>query len=220
MKIFFWIALLFSLSANSQTPVLDSNIRAQTMNQLSQANYYSKLEAKNDNTWLSILSVLIAGLISFGSAAYLSVKALQNEKKKSLEIQEKEFSTAKQLAASTLISKTAQGIHNVTWVLWIARFTPELFTDSIVKDHDKLMYILYAEIVAAQVVLAAYDKELFIQTKVIVDELYGLDGELGGIAGGLYKPSERAQSITQLGVMWSKAHRYLRDLPVLFSSKL
>jgi hypothetical protein len=226
MKLKFLALLLIATRLNAQNTVqdslhlslIDSNLKAQTQNQLSQALYYSN--SKSNIDLVPIISVLIAGLISFGSASYLSIRALKNEREKTLAIQEKEFSTAKKLAASALVSKTAQGIHYVTWVLWIARFTPELFNESLLKDHDKKMDTLYSEIVAAQVVLAAYDKKLYKRTKVIVDKLYGLDGIMGGIAAGLYKPSERPQSIEDLGNLWLQSYEYLKGLPALFSSKL
>lgn len=228
MKLKLLALLLVAIRLNGQgklqdslhLSLIDSNLKAQTQNQSSQAEYYSNLKTNSGTDLAPIFSVLLAGLISFGTAAYFSIQAIKKEKEKSIAMQEKELLTAKRLAASNLISKTAQGIHNITWVLWIARFTPDLFMDINVQEHDKKMNILYSEIVAAQVTLAAYDKDLYESTKEIVDELYGFDGNLGGAAGGLYRPAERKQAIKELGKMWPDVHEYLMSIPALFSAKL
>jgi len=199
--------------------LIDSNLRAQTHNQLSQALYYSKLSTKPKTDLTPVISVLIAGLISFGSAAYLSIRSLRNEKEKSLAIQENELLTAKRLAASKLISKASQGFHSLTWVLWIARFTPDLLRETHVQEHDKKMNRLYSEIVAAQVNLAAYDKTLYESTKGIVDALYRFDANVGNVAAGLYT-SKRNKAIKQLGEMWQGVYNYLMGIPGLFSSRL
>jgi hypothetical protein len=228
MKKIFIVLLLVSLktygqnhlNTDSNRNLLDSNLRAQTINQLAQAEYYSKQKTRDNSNWISVLSVLVAGFISFGSAAYLSIRALRNEKEKTMELKRKEYLTEARLASSELISKVAQGLQSITWVLWIAKFTPNLFDNKVVIEHDKKMRAWYSEIVAAQVALAARNETLYTNTIEIVNSLYQFDGNLGGLVPGLYDNNKRNQAIKEIGEMWKEVYDYLQNIPSLFSTKL
>ena len=228
MKSTLLLFMLFSFKAYGQDSTLlrrdrsliDSNLRAQTINQLAQADYYSKSTQSGNTNWISIVSVLVAGIISFGSAAYFSIRALKNEKEKTIELQRKEFLTEARIAASEFVSKTAQGIHSISWILWIAKFTPHLFENKIINEHDLKMRSLYKEIVSAQIILAARNKKLYETTLEIVASLYQFDGNLGGMAAGLHDSTKRNQAIKEMGEMWEEVYEYLQNIPSLFSAKL
>ncbi|HET9056186.1 MAG TPA: hypothetical protein VFN30_04990 [Chitinophagaceae bacterium] len=124
------------------------------------------------------------------------------------------------IAASDLMKKTAEGFHSLTWVLWIAKNTPNECTSKIIEEHDKRMNKIYSEIAGAQVVLSAYSKKIYEDTEPIVRHLYHFDGELGRTAYGLKTPSTQSATIAQLGSMWKDIYTYSLNIPKKFADSM
>jgi outer membrane murein-binding lipoprotein Lpp len=205
---------------SSQILLLNAKINAETRNQEAQANYYEKQPKSTNNQWVSVLGVLVAGLIAFLSAFILANKTAQNERVKNISMQELEYIRNTKIAAADCIKKVAEGFHNLTWILWIAKHTPQRFEAKHIEIHDKKMNTLYSEIVSAQVLLSGYSKQLFLDTEGIIRNLYNYDGMVGRIAIGLYEAAKKSQAIHELGSLWSAVSDYSNKIPSEFSSKI
>ena len=164
--------------------------------------------------------MLAAGFVGFFSAVVLAAKNAKNAKEQDLKLQEAEHLKASRKAAAELIKKVAQGFHSLTWILWIAKHTPEFFEAKHVPDHDKGMNKLYSEIAGSQIMLAAYSKELYENTADLVNLLYAYDGKVATITPLLYDPSTKDQGTTDFGDLWAEVYLLSMDIPKNFSSKL
>jgi hypothetical protein len=195
-------------------------INAQTRNQLSQAEYYTKQSHSINSQWLTLFGALGGSIIGlFGALMIAKVNKKGENQKFDKQLQEEKTKNLR-IAASDLMKKTAEGFHSLTWVLWIAKNTPNEFTPKIIEDHDKKMNKIYSEIAGAQVVLSAYNKKIYQDTEPIVRHLYHCDGELGRTAYGLKTQSTVSATITQLGSMWQDIYNYSLDIPKKFADSM
>src|SRR4051812_27917566 len=102
----FILIMYFSLV----NPILSQTVRnvdslkkeAEIQNQLAQAKGYSNQPVSQ---WISVAVVLIAGLVSFGSAYFLSIRSYKLEREKAKDVQIQEHSKATRIAAAELIKK-------------------------------------------------------------------------------------------------------------------
>src|SRR4051794_21110897 len=115
MKKIFILTLVLLIANNifSQTSRNVDSLKkeAEIENQLAQAKSYSN---QSQNQWISVAVVIIAGLISFGSAFALSIRSYRLERGKSKDLYVQEHSKATRIAAAELIKKVAQGFHSLT----------------------------------------------------------------------------------------------------------
>jgi hypothetical protein len=220
----FWAFMTFE-TANCQTRVnLDSinqiYITAQTKNQLSQAEYYIKQSQSINSQWLTLFGALGGSIIGLLGAFMIAKVNKKGEIQKfNKQLQEEKTKNMK-IAASDLMKKTAEGFHSLTWVLWIAKNTPNECSSTIIDEHDNKMNKIYSEIAGAQVVLSAYNKSIYENTEKIVRHLYTCDGDLGRTAYGLKTPERVSETITKLGNMWEDIYNYSLDIPKKFADSI
>ncbi|MBS1509890.1 MAG: hypothetical protein JST86_03565 [Bacteroidetes bacterium] len=195
-------------------------VTAQTKNQLSQAEYYANQSHSINSQWLTLFGALGGSMIGFLGALIIAKVNKKSESQKFDKQLGEEKAKNLKIAASDLMKKTAEGFHSITWVLWIAKNTPNECSSKIIDDHDKRMNKIYAEIAGAQVVLSAYSKKIYQDTEPIVRHLYHCDGELGRTAYGLKTPATVSATITQLGNMWQGVYDYSLDIPKIFANSM
>lgn len=226
-KIIFTLFLAFMAfeTAKCQTNAgLDSlnkvYITAQTKNQLSQAEYYSKQSLSINSQWLTLFGALGGSIIGLLGALMIAKVNKKGENQKFDKQLEEERTRNMKIAASDLMKKTAEGFHSLTWVLWIAKNTQNECTTKIIEEHDKRMNKIYSEIAGAQVTLSAYSKKIYLDTEPIVRHLYHCDGELGRTAYGLKTPTTVSATIIQLGNMWQGVYTYSQEIPKKFAESM
>ena len=209
---FILIVLLGSLTANSR-PDSDSLytelIKAQIKNQKAQAESYPKERSSINPAWIGVIGALAGSIIGLLGGILTTRIATKQE-----------LERVKKIAAADLIKKTAEGFQSLTWILWIARHTPNEFKMSDIESHDKKMNDLYPQIAGAQIVLIAYSKELHTATKPIVEYLYAIDHNVAKIALGVRKEETSNKSIEELGLLWSTVYSYSETIPEKFAKSL
>lgn len=150
----------------------------------------------------------------------------EDEKERRQQIRKDELSKETRQAAADLIRKIAVAAHSMTWVLWVAKFDPNHFSRQLVYEHDDIMKTLYADIAAAQVVLASLDGELYNKTKEIVNDIYEFDGKLALRAKFIEDKEKISNSsnfnekVRELGDLWAKIALYSEQLPDKFANML
>lgn len=218
------LALCVSKNTNSQSMKVDSltnlYIQAQTSNQLAQAEYYAAQKGSVNSQLITVIGTLGGSLIGLLGALFIAkINSSSEQKKQEKQILEERNKNLK-IVASELMKKTAEGFHSLTWVLWIAKNTPEVCTPTLIDEHDQRMKNLYSEIAGAQVALAAYSKEIYEETEHIIRYLYRSDGEIGRIGNELRRTDSSYKAINRLGMMWQEVYIYSLDIPKKFSSAL
>jgi hypothetical protein len=125
----------------------------------------------------------------------------QQEEDRRVEERKEERRRDAKLALAELAKRLAMSAHSMAWVTWIARHDPEHFPPQLIKDHDRRMYSLYAQLTAAQVQLGAFDREFFFKSLALVEKVKMLDAEIALLARDL------SRNLGPLGDVWSKITR-------------
>jgi hypothetical protein len=76
------------------------------------------------------------------------------------------------------------------------------------------MNIIYADIVAAQVVVAAVQEDIYTKSLPLIKKIYDFDGDMSKLAIQL------PESIGELGKLWEQASRLEAEIPKLFRGVL
>jgi hypothetical protein len=239
-RISLFIALCTCVSienARAQTQVTGSTsilasdprlIEAQIRNQEAQADYYQRITKPAHvltTSSLGLIGSLLGALVAFltlhlqaKSQAQLEqakwARSRGDEEVKRVEAREDDARKEIRLAAADLSKKIAVAAHSMTWVLWIARHDSDNFSRKLLDEHDLRMNNLYAEIVAAQVVVAALDERIYRRTQPLISQIYELDGVIAKLATRL------PDSLASLGVLWERSRKFEEDLPGAFLGML
>lgn len=224
-------------TATTEQQLIDAQIR----NQEAQAEYYRR-QSNPASSMLSamsgVLGTLLGALIAFlglrFQASHQSVledrrwqrarddehakweRAQGEEEAKRRQTQEDERKKETRLAAADLSKKIAIAAHSMTWVLWIAKHDPKHLTRDIIDEHDQKMNVLYSDLVAAQVVVAALDQSLYEKTLPLVNLTYEYDGLISLFARDL----NNAENVRELGDLWSRVYQFSKKVPDKFLGML
>jgi hypothetical protein len=114
------------------------------------------------------------------------------------------------LAVAELTRHIAAGGQSLSWLLWIATYTPDKFTREDVSAHDKTINTVYTELVGAQIVVAALNPSFYQQTTGVVNELYKLDATMALLAKDFEHFPEK---LVQLAELYEKVHEFSLNLP-------
>ena len=150
----------------------------------------------------------------------------EDEKEKRHQARKDEVSREARLAAADLMKKVAVAAHSMTWASWVARNDVEHFTVKLIREHDKIMKSLYSELVAAQVVLASFNKPLYQKTRGMVDSIYYYDEQfafLGKVIDEAEKGSNYdsfCEKVKKLGEFWDEIYEFSIKLPNQFADLL
>jgi hypothetical protein len=83
------------------------------------------------------------------------------------------------LAVAEVSKRLATATHSICWATWPAKYTPKSFVHAHLDKYDGEIHLLLSDIVAARVVLAALSPSVHNQLSPLIDQLYGLDVEMG-----------------------------------------
>jgi|HubBroStandDraft_3_1064219.scaffolds.fasta_scaffold12831_3 hypothetical protein len=200
----------------------DALVEAQIKNQESQAKYYQTLAASKSDSLSPILPGLLGvlGVVIGAAMSFLGLKhQAKNQERLELgrwqrdaERQDLDRQQARsdqhrlevRQAVADLAKRLAFAAQSLSWITWVARDDPEHFSRDLVEKHDHRINSLFADMVAAQVLLAALDPTYFHKTIPLARAVYDLDSR---IATATVKPD-----LEKLAELKGEASRFADDL--------
>ena len=202
-------------------------IEAQINNQEAQVEYYKK-QSSGESALATGLNSFMGTLIGAGLAllgvwwtgkrqAELEnvrwVRARKDEEDKRRQTREDELRRDIRLAAAELSRKIAAGAQAISWLVWKARFDLENLTGRDKSAYDREIKSLLADLVGAEVVVAALDKDVFARMKPLINELYLLDHQVAFAIRHFQDSGEkRTDSIKQLNDLYEPASDFFNKI--------
>lgn len=234
---------------NKNLSLEDRVKEAQIINQEAQANYYIKQSENSGSFWIAysahittVVGILIALLtltIQGRNARRLESEKWEqarkddltkwervrdDEKERRKQAQKDENAREARLAAAELLRKIAAAAQSITWIARIALNHTEDFSTELVKEHDELMRGLHTEIVATQIILASYDKPLYLKTQKMVGLILYYDARFADLVKDIDDEEKTndldnyKQKVARIGELWREIFDFGRSLPIIFAN--
>ncbi len=118
------------------------------------------------------------GTQSLEMARFTQEQNRKIEEFKSRLIMDSESHRNVRLAVAEVSKRLAAATHSICWATWPAKDHPKSF-ESLVDKYDGEIHLLFSDLVAARVVLAALSPAVHDQMSPLIDQLYGLDVNMG-----------------------------------------
>jgi len=198
-------------------------VREQIESQRAQAAYYRKqTENKLGSDYIVTMLTNAAGTFIGAALALTGVLWTNNRQKRIEDVRwersrKDELLKQVRLAVADLAKRVAAGAQAMTWLLWISKYEPANLTEKDISAYDREMKSLYSDLVGAEVVLAALDKNLFAKMKPLVNDLYKLDQ---GIAEHTRQfratkeaPDKNLETAKRLGELYLAAYKLQTTIP-------
>jgi hypothetical protein len=196
----------------TDTSVLQNQlIKEQIESQRAQAAYYKKqIENKSWRDYvIAILTnaagTLIGAALAFTGVLWANRRQARLEDVKWERSKKDELLKNVRLAAAELSKKIATGAQAMTWLLWVAKYEPASLNERELSSYDREMKSLYSELVGAEVVLAALDKNLYAKLKPLVNDLHKLDQKIA-------EHVQQLRNVREVPDQFLEAAKHLGDL--------
>jgi hypothetical protein len=127
---------------------------------------------------ITLVAALIAAFAGIGNVYFGHLSSTSLEQQRWEKERQDESRKNLTLAFAEFSQELATGVQKATWLLWIADFSPALFSEKDLEIYNQEIKIVLPKLLAARVKLAAHDYSIYQKVSRITQDFYSLDANI------------------------------------------